>query len=189
MRKLVAAVVGVVVLAAAGFATASVVKSPGKGHAGSSTSGSTTGTLPTQTGTTGGRKVTICHKTGSKTNPGVTITVSQNALDAHMAHGDQLGPCPTKAGDVEGDDDDKAKHDKKKHKAGHHAKPKHSKAEHAQKGKPEHAAKSKHHASTSHATGHGKHAHKPHGHSQPTTQPVHGNSSGDHGNGGHGKGK
>ena len=33
-------------------------------------------------------KVTICHKGH------VTITVSRNALDAHMAHGDTLGPCP-----------------------------------------------------------------------------------------------
>jgi hypothetical protein len=41
-----------------------------------------------------GGKVTICHQTGSGTNPGVTITVSQNALPAHMRHGDTLGPCP-----------------------------------------------------------------------------------------------
>jgi hypothetical protein len=40
-------------------------------------------------------KVTLCHKTGSETNPGVTITVSANAAATHMAkHGDTLGPCP-----------------------------------------------------------------------------------------------
>jgi hypothetical protein len=39
-------------------------------------------------------KVTICHHTGSKKNPTVTITVSRNALDAHLAHGDTIGPCP-----------------------------------------------------------------------------------------------
>lgn len=39
------------------------------------------------------KKVTICHHTGSQTNPMVTITVSRNALPAHFAHGDTLGPC------------------------------------------------------------------------------------------------
>jgi hypothetical protein len=36
-------------------------------------------------------KVTICHHTGSVKNPTVTITV--DAVDAHMAHGDELGAC------------------------------------------------------------------------------------------------
>jgi hypothetical protein len=39
-------------------------------------------------------KVTICHHTGSQKNPQVTITISANALDAHLAHGDTIGPCP-----------------------------------------------------------------------------------------------
>lgn len=40
-------------------------------------------------------KVTICHNTGSQTNPTVTITVSENAVAAHVKnHGDTLGACP-----------------------------------------------------------------------------------------------
>lgn len=38
-------------------------------------------------------KVTICHKFNSD-QPAVTITVSSNALKAHMAHGDVMGTCP-----------------------------------------------------------------------------------------------
>ncbi len=40
------------------------------------------------------KKETICHHTGSKQNPTVTILVSSNAVPAHLAHGDTLGPCP-----------------------------------------------------------------------------------------------
>jgi hypothetical protein len=38
-------------------------------------------------------KVTICHRTHSKKKPFVTITVSRNALKAHLAHGDAVGAC------------------------------------------------------------------------------------------------
>ena len=39
-------------------------------------------------------KMTICHRTKSKKNPMVTINVSQNAVPAHLAHGDTQGACP-----------------------------------------------------------------------------------------------
>jgi hypothetical protein len=42
-------------------------------------------------------KVTICHHTHSQTNPFVTITVSENAVPAHLGHGDTIGACPTVA--------------------------------------------------------------------------------------------
>src|SRR5919197_4412366 len=91
MRHLVAALVGSVVLGAAGFAAASAVhatKQPG----GSSTA---TGTGVTGTGTTPSHKVLICHRTGSKKHPQHTISVDQHAAPAHLAHGDTLGACPT----------------------------------------------------------------------------------------------
>jgi hypothetical protein len=40
-------------------------------------------------------KVTICHKTRSKKNPSVTITISQSALPAHLRRGDTVGACVT----------------------------------------------------------------------------------------------
>ena len=42
-------------------------------------------------------KVTICHHTHSQANPTVTITVSRNAIPAHMRHGDTMGPCAAPA--------------------------------------------------------------------------------------------
>lgn len=41
-----------------------------------------------------GGKVTICHiPPGNPTNP-QTISINENALAEHLAHGDQLGECP-----------------------------------------------------------------------------------------------
>jgi hypothetical protein len=39
------------------------------------------------------KKVTICHRTGSKKHPFVTIRVARPAVRSHLAHGDRLGPC------------------------------------------------------------------------------------------------
>ena len=41
-----------------------------------------------------GEKVLICHiPPGNPENP-ITISVSPNAVPAHLAHGDTEGPCP-----------------------------------------------------------------------------------------------
>jgi hypothetical protein len=86
VRRLISVVVGAVLFGSAGFFAASVASGGGL-------IGLTTGT--TATGTTGvtGQKVTICHRTGSSKHPFRAIRVSQNAVAAHVAHGDHVGPC------------------------------------------------------------------------------------------------
>jgi hypothetical protein len=39
-------------------------------------------------------KITICHATGSKTNPYVEITISVNGLNGHGKHADDIIPAP-----------------------------------------------------------------------------------------------
>jgi hypothetical protein len=39
-------------------------------------------------------KITICHHTGSKTHPTVTISVGSSAWPAHQRHHDTPGACP-----------------------------------------------------------------------------------------------
>lgn len=39
------------------------------------------------------KKVTICHNPSGNNSNGVTISVSENALQAHLNHGDQTGNC------------------------------------------------------------------------------------------------
>jgi hypothetical protein len=41
-----------------------------------------------------GGKVMICHRSESSKKPDMTITVSADAVDVHLAHGDIVGPCP-----------------------------------------------------------------------------------------------
>ena len=38
-------------------------------------------------------RITICHVTGSDSNPTVTIEIAESAWTAHQAHGDSLGAC------------------------------------------------------------------------------------------------
>ena len=40
-------------------------------------------------------KITICHATGSQTNPYVRITISRNGLNGHGKHSDDLIPAPS----------------------------------------------------------------------------------------------
>jgi hypothetical protein len=47
-------------------------------------------------------KTTICHATGSATNPFVIITISNNALSAHQAHQDGRDIIPAPAGGCPG---------------------------------------------------------------------------------------
>ena len=66
----------------------------------STSTSTTTTTTPTTTTTTTvpSKKVTICHRTGSKKKPYHKIRVSINALKAHLRHGDILagaGACPS----------------------------------------------------------------------------------------------
>jgi hypothetical protein len=83
---------------AASFAVASPSKKPPQG----STSGTTATGTTSPTTATEGKKVTLCHKTGSKSHPWVKIRVSKNAVKPHMRHGDIAlganGDCPKTPG-------------------------------------------------------------------------------------------
>lgn len=70
-------------------------------------------TAPANAGDKGDDKVSICHATGSESNPFVSITVSKNALNGngHASHSGDLipapaGGCPGGAGGGHDDDDD-----------------------------------------------------------------------------------
>lgn len=147
-------------------------------------------------------KVTICHHTHSKTNPFVTITVSQNALPAHMAHGDTVGACAPTAAPVAAATSHKLKKaHKAKHSAGKsslHGKSAAAKAAvhgksgetHGQSSAPTTGSATVH--GKSHSTTHGQGAahQKTHGKGQANgkSQETHGKSGQLHGSG-HGQGQ
>lgn len=58
----------------------------------------TDSTTSASSGSTTARKVTMCHRTGSKRKPWVKITVAASAQKAHARHGDFVvsagRPCP-----------------------------------------------------------------------------------------------
>ena len=74
-------------------------KAPAKGHV--KTQVKTQGPPATNTHAKAG-KTTFCHATGSKTNPFVTITTSNNALPAHGRHQDGRDIIPAPAGGCPG---------------------------------------------------------------------------------------
>jgi hypothetical protein len=50
-------------------------------------------------------KVAVCHKDDGQGNPRFTLFVNENAVDAHLAHGDTLGPCDGRDGNGDGNGD------------------------------------------------------------------------------------
>jgi len=109
MRKpgILTKIVVVLALAAAGFSVASIAngESPMAVLTGTetvtttavtTTVASTTTTVNSTTTVVQVRKVAVCHKTGSRKHPYVTLKVAQSSVKAHLRHGDAFGSCTTK---------------------------------------------------------------------------------------------
>ena len=73
-------------------------KSHGKSEVGEALDGDARPAPPATNTHAKAGKTTICHATGSATNPYVTITISNNALPAHMRHQDGRDIIPAPAG-------------------------------------------------------------------------------------------
>ena len=56
-------------------------------------------------GIAGGNKVQVCHFPPGNPDNFHTITISENALDAHLAHGDLTGACNALCADICDDGD------------------------------------------------------------------------------------
>jgi len=76
-----------------------IIPAPGGGCPGGTTEEHTPGLPPTEQKL---GKTTICHATGSATNPFVMITISDNALAAHTAHQDGRDIIPASGGTCPG---------------------------------------------------------------------------------------
>ncbi len=70
------------------------VTSPGGGGGGGGGGTTTTVAAATTTTTQAPRRITICHATGSATNPYVAITVDANGLNGHGDHAGDIIPAP-----------------------------------------------------------------------------------------------
>jgi hypothetical protein len=106
VRKSFKAGTGVLVLVAAGFASASILAGGGLGAVLRSLTGTTETETHVTTGTTtvpGGRRVVVCKATESRKHPFRTIVVDQHAVASVLKHGGHIGACtgsetPTRRG-------------------------------------------------------------------------------------------